>query len=103
MVGYARFDTFEQLELVQRIYRLLALYQNYFAPSRKVVAKKRVAAKLIKTYDTAQTPAQQLLSRKHIPSDTKRAMKQTFRDLNPAQLLRTINDLMHELYQTLSG
>jgi hypothetical protein len=28
-------------------------------------------------------------------------LKETLRDLNPAQLLRTINDLIHEAYQTL--
>ena len=102
MVGYGRFDTFEQLDILRRIYGLMALYQNYFQPSRKLIKKQRIGARVSKTYDQAQTPAQRFLSRKDVSPDTKRMLNQTFRDLNPAQLLRTINDLIHELYQTLA-
>ena len=101
MIGYGRFDTFEQLDILRRAYSLLALYQNYFQPSRKLIKKQRIGARVRKTYDEAKTPAQRLLSRKDTPSEVKRVLKETFRGLNPAQLLRTINDLIHEAYQTL--
>ena len=100
MIGYGRFQTHEQLEIINRIHNLLALYQNYFQPSRKLLKKQRIGARVRKTYDTAQTPAQRLISRKDTPAQTKKLLRSTFRDLNPAQLLRTINNLIHELYQT---
>ncbi len=98
MIGYARLDTHEQLDTLRRIHNLMALYQNYFQPSRKLLKKQRIGARVRKTYDTAQTPAQRLLSRKDTPAPTKKLLRSTFRDLNPAQLLRTINDLISALY-----
>lgn len=103
MVGYGRFETYEQLDLLRRVYTLLAFYQNYFQPSRKLLQKQRNGARVRKTYDTAQTPAQRLLFLKDTPSDTKKMLRITLRDLNPAALLRDINNLIHELYQTLYG
>ncbi len=103
MIGYGRFETHQQLNLIERIHSLLSFYQNYFQPSRKLIKKQRVGARVRKTYDEAHTPAQRLLVRKDVSPNTKRMLKQTFRETNPAQLLRTINDIIHELYQTPAG
>jgi hypothetical protein len=46
IIGYARFDTHEQLETIKRIHNLLSLYQNYFQPSRTLVSKTRIGAKV---------------------------------------------------------
>lgn len=101
MIGYGRFDTAEQLDILRRIYTLLVFYQNYFQPSCKLVRKQRIGARSKKTYDQAQTPAQRLLSRKDLPAEIRRLLRQRIRDLNPAQLLRTIEELTHELYATI--
>lgn len=100
MIGYGRFETYEHLDILKRIYNLLALYQNYFQPSRKLLKKERTGAKVKKTYDTAQTPAQRLISRVDFPQEIKEHLAKTFDQLNPAELLRTINQLVSELYQT---
>ena len=100
MIGYARFDTYEQLDALKRIYNLLALYQNYFQPSRKLMEKTRAGAKVRKKYDTAQTPAQRLLARKDTPKEVKKRLRETFRQLNTALLQRTITHLVAELYNT---
>jgi hypothetical protein len=100
MIGYGRLDTYEQLDTLKRIYNLLALYQNYFQPSRKLLEKTRIGARVTKKYDTAQTPAQRLLSRDDTPEDVKDRLRHTFRELNPAHLQRTISQLVAELYQT---
>lgn len=102
MIGYGRFDTPEQLDILRDIYGLLALYQNYFQPSRKLLSKKRIGAKTRKSYDQAQTPAQRLLSRADTPAETKRLLRDTSKAMNPAELLRNINDLIHQLYSTLT-
>jgi hypothetical protein len=98
MIGYGRLDNNEQLDMLKRIYNLLGLYQNYFQPSRKLQGKTRIGAKLRKKYDRAQTPLQRLLSRDDIPDMLKDRLQNTFHELNPAQLLRTINELICELY-----
>jgi hypothetical protein len=101
MIGYCRFETKEHLAIIKRIHNLLALYQNYFQPSRKLIEKKRIGAKVTKKYDTAQTPAQRLLTRKDTQKQTKIILNDTFRQLNPAALLRDINSLISELYDEL--
>lgn len=99
MIGYGRFETYEQLAVIKNIYGLLGLYQNYFQPSRKLLSKTRVGPKVIKKYDDAQTPAQRMLSRKDIPKETKRKLRQTFKTLNPAQLMKDIHKLITHLYE----
>lgn len=98
-IGYGRFDTYHQLDIIKRIHNLLALYQNYFQPSQKLVSKERIGAKVKKKYDTAQTPSQRLLSRLETPNTTRAALRNTFQGLNPVQLLRSIQSLISELYQ----
>jgi len=97
-IGYARFDTHEQLDIIKRIHNLLTLYQNYFQPSQKLVSKERIGAKVKKKYDVAQTPCQRLLSRPGTPKGTKEALRKTFQYLNAVQLLRSIHSLIYELY-----
>jgi len=98
MIGYGRFETHDQLAVMERIYSLLTLYQNYFQPSQKLVMKQRIGSKVRKKYDPAQTPCQRLLSRKDVPNDTKKQLRHTFSQTNPAQLLREIHGLITELY-----
>ena len=99
-VGYGRFDKDHQLDVIKRIHNLLTLYQNYFQPSQKLLSKERTGAKVKKKYDVAQTPCQRLLSRSDVPKETKEALRSTYPDLNPAQLLRSIQNLVSELYHT---
>lgn len=101
MIGYGRFDTYEQLEIINRIHNLLMFYQNYFQPSQKLISKQRDGAKVKKKYDTALTPAQRLLARKDTPKQTQKLLRDTFKQLNPAAMLRDINNLTDDLYRTI--
>ena len=100
-IGYGRFDTHKQLDIIKRIESLLAFHQNYFQPSQKLISKTRIGAKVRKKYDIAQTPAQRLLARDDVPKETKTLLKNTFLKLNPVVLLYAIYDLVEELYDTL--
>jgi hypothetical protein len=100
-IGYGRFDTRKQLDLIKRIESLLAFHQNYFQPSQKLISKTRIGARVTKKYDIAQTPAQRLLARNDVPKETKTLLKNTFLELNPVALLYAIYDLVEELYDTL--
>ncbi len=102
MIGYGRFETYEQLEIIKRIHNLLAIYQNYFQPSQKLISKERIGAKVKKKYDTAATPAQRIIARKDTAKDTKKRLNDTFSQLNPAALMRDINAIVEELYRTLT-
>lgn len=54
-VGYHRYDTPPELELLNRIYELLRLQTNFFSPQQKLAEKHRECAKMTKRYDTATT------------------------------------------------
>lgn len=99
MIGYGRYETEDQLRVIKCIHSLLAFHQNYFQPSQKLISKTRTGARVSKKYDIAKTPAQRMLMRNDTPEDIKTRINDTFEQLNPAALLRNINDLVEALYE----
>jgi hypothetical protein len=97
MVGYARYDNPQQLDLLEHIYGALAFYQNYFQPSQKLIQKQRVGAKVTRKHDTATTPYERLMAHPGVSPETKDRLQQTYLELNPCQLIRTINQLVGQL------
>ena len=55
-VGYGRYDTMEELVVLNELYSHLRLYVNFFQPVRKLIKKERMGSKVIKRYDEAKTP-----------------------------------------------
>ena len=98
LVGYDRYNSRAALEVLNRVYELLRLYVNFFQPVMKLVAKSRQGAKVHKTYDTAQTPYQRLIE-SGVLTETKRAeLAAIYHGLNPASLLRHINENLERLW-----
>lgn len=97
-VGYHRYDTAAELELLNRIWALQGQLGNHFGPQQKLISKERHGAKISKTYDKPATPYQRVLAdtgtvRK--AAKTKLTRKNT--PLNPAALQRQIQALTAEL------
>jgi hypothetical protein len=99
-VGYQRFDTEEQLRLLNQLYESLDLYTNFFQPSMKLQSKERQGARVKKKYDQARTPYQRLLDSGFIKARTKRQLRERYGLLNPAQLKRQIEGLQRKLLAT---
>ncbi len=97
MVGYARYDTPEEQEILNNLYRLLSLYTNYFQPLRKLVRKERVGAKIKKKYDAPRTPYRRVMELSKIPKGTKEILTRLYNQVNPAQLKREIEKLQNKL------
>jgi len=57
-VWYKRYDTEEELKVLNEIYRELRLLVNFFYPSMKLIEKTRVGSKVKKKYDIARTSYQ---------------------------------------------
>jgi len=89
-VGYARYDTAEELDALRELYRVLRLYVNFFQPQMKLVSKTRHGATVTKRFDLAQTPYQRVLASPEVGEDAKRELRQTYLELNPAQLKRDL-------------
>jgi hypothetical protein len=99
-VGYQRFDTEEQLRLLNQLYESLDLYTNFFQPSLKLQSKERHGARVKKKYDQARTPYQRLLDSSFIKAETKQQLRERYGLLNPAQLKRQLEGLQRKLLAT---
>ena len=99
-VGYARYDSPRQLELLNRLYGRLRLYTNYFQPVMKLLSKERTGAKVKKRYDEPRTPYRRLLSAPGVSEETRQRLQAEYATLNPAQLKREITRLQAALRKT---
>ena len=99
-VGYQRFDTDEQLQLLEQLYERWELYINFFQPSMKLVSKERCGARVTKKYDRARTPYQRVLESSFIAELIKQQLRQRYESLNLAQLKRQIEKLQAKLSAT---
>jgi hypothetical protein len=97
-VGYHRYDTPGELELLNRIWALQRLLTNHFGPQQKLLTKTRTGAKITKTYDAPATPYQRVLADTGTVSKaTKASLKRENRPLNPAAIQRQIQALCTDL------
>ena len=101
-VGYARYDTEEQLQLLNGLYSYLRLYTNFFMPSMKLKSKERNGSKVKKHYDEAQTPYQRVLASRHVTKQNKQQLRAKYETLNPAALKRKIDTLERRLTRSVS-
>jgi hypothetical protein len=102
-VGYLRYDTPEELALLQQIYQRQTLLTNYFYPWMKLVGKSRRGARVYRRYDTPRTPCQRLLERQDVPKEVKQQLEHRYNQLNPAALKRELTELQQRLYETASA
>jgi integrase-like protein len=89
-VGYLRYDTAAELEVLEELYAILRLYVNFFQPQMHLVTKTRQGAKVHRRYDRARTPHQRLVGCAEISPQTKASLQATYRSLNPVALKRDI-------------
>jgi hypothetical protein len=89
-VGYLRYDTQEQLRLVNQLYAHVRLLVNFFYPSMKLVEKVRVGARVHKRYDAPRTPYQRVLDCTLIAEAAKKKLRAQLKQLNPAEITRAM-------------
>lgn len=98
VLGYARFDTHRQLNLVNRILSIYRLYVNFFQPVAKLHEKVRNGARVTRKYKDALTPYQRVITCPEINTQIKKRLTDLYAKLNPADLKRRIDFLRKELY-----
>ncbi len=102
-VGYARYDTEAQLNLLNELYATLRLYTNFFQPTMKLKSKERVGSKVIKRYDGAQTPYQRVLAAPQVSEADKQRLRAKYKTLNPAALKRKLMRLQDRLLKSTAS
>lgn len=105
LIGYARYESAEAVDLLNRIYSNHRLLVNFFQPCRKLTSKVRTGAKVKKDYDLAQTPYARLIASKTLSEGKAAELTSYYLNINPAQIWRRIEDLAHQLHKhaTIKG
>ena len=94
---YLRYDTDEELRLLNRMYESVRLYVNFFQPSAKLIEKFRRGSKVTRRYDDPLTPYERLIAHPKTPEEVRKKVQQQFQKLNPVTLKRNIDKCKDEL------
>jgi len=97
VLGYARFDTYEQLNLVNKILSLYRLYVNFFQPVDRLHEKIRNGARVTRRYKKALTPFRRIAACPEINNNIKQKLSSLYAKLNPADIKRRIDLLRQKL------
>lgn len=98
VVGYRRFTTLAECEILRALYEALADFRNFFQPSMKLKEKVRVGGKVRRVYEAPRTPYQRVLDLGELKPQHRRQLEQRYRSLNPVELRRRIDQLRTELF-----
>ncbi|WBL19189.1 DDE-type integrase/transposase/recombinase [Citricoccus sp. NR2] len=100
-VGYWRYDTARELDLLNQLWPAQNDRNNLLMPSQKLISKTRHGAKVTKRYDTATTPADRLLRDHAEVLDTKErdALQHRLDTVNPIELGDHIELIQANLFE----
>lgn len=90
-LGYQRLDTVEQVNAMNELYEMVHLYHNLFQPVMRLSQKEMVlmddgSYRLRRHYGQAQTPFDRLCATDAIREQTRQALEQLRREINPRKL-----------------
>jgi len=97
LVGYLRYDTDAELDLLNRIWVLQSLIGNHFYPQQKLISKVRDGAKITKRYDRARTPYARAVAHPAVTALRRRRLAAQHASFNPAAVQRQIQALSADL------
>ena len=103
LVGYRRYDTSREQELLRELYRRWADYQNFFQPMMKLKEKVREGGKVRRVYDEPKTPCQRVLGLATLTLERRKSLQARYETLNPAELSRRIQALRGRLFDLVES
>ncbi len=90
---YWRYDTSEELALLNELWRLVSLRLNFFTPTKKPTGYATTAqGRRKRIYDTPKTPWQRVLDSGLLTAEQAAATAIRVQGINPADLTRRINE-----------
>ncbi|MGC0252305.1 integrase catalytic domain-containing protein [Pseudactinotalea sp. Z1748] len=101
LVGYLRYDTGAELDLLNQIWEADRIFTNYLLPQQKLIFKQRHGAKVTKKHDRATIPHQRAIAHPAVRKMPVIRMNAAFKQIKPAALSRGILALTGQL-QTLA-
>ena len=102
VAGYLRYDTLEQLALLNRLYAAVHYYANFFLPVMKLASKSRVGSRVMRVYDRPQTPYARVLASPQVTDEHKELLRETYQLLDLVDLRQQVSDLLDALFRSAS-
>lgn len=97
LVGYMRYDTPAELELLNQIWELDRIFTNYLLPQHKLVKKTRNGAKVTKIHDKPATPHQRAINHRDMRKMPAIRMNAAYKKIRVMALSRQILALTEHL------
>ena len=102
-VGYGRFSSARELGALAKVYRSLCPLLNYFIPTRKLLGKTRVGAKVKKVCDkNILAPCRRLTLSADLPDEVKAELARRMGLHDHVRLQREVHDAVAAL-MSLNG
>jgi len=104
-VGYFRYDTEEEVELLNEIYEVVDLVDNFFVPTMKLKSKITDSrGRVIKrVYERARTPYRRVLESPDVPEEVKQRLRAGKEGLNLVKLKKRLDELVERLLSVKIG
>lgn len=99
-VGYGRFNTQPQVDILNEFYELLRLYTNFFLPVMRLKKKTRVGSKIKKIYDKPTTPYRRILRARDVSKEVKDKLRNQYKTLSLVKLKEQIDEVLKRLKPT---
>ncbi len=99
IIGYDRFATRAAFDALQAVHELLRPYVNFFQPLRKLIAKERHGARVVKRFDRAQTPYRRLLASGVLTPAQQDTLEGEYRRHNPVHLRAELQARLEALWK----
>lgn len=102
IVGYHRYDTEDQVNILNRLYLIEDLITNFFTPSHKLIGKTYFDnGRYKKIYDDPKTPYQRLMRCKTLDKSVKVQLKGIYDSLNLVLLRKESDKLKKDLIKSI--
>ncbi len=101
LVGYYRYDTQEEVNLLNLLYEKSDLLDNFFIAGAKLKEKIRdnKGRVIRRVHDKPKTPYERLMGCYEISRQTKEKLKSIYESLDMIELRQEINKILQELYE----
>ncbi len=105
LVGYYRYDTELEVNLINQIYEIADLIDNYFIPSfklkKKIIDEKGRVIKRV--FSRPMTPYQRIMESKKVSEEVKEKMRKIYEGLNYLELKKKQDELISKLLNLKTG
>ena len=101
LLGYDRIENPDLVKLINELYEVTGLFNNYFCANRKLTFKEKRGAKYYKRYDEPTTPCDRLLASPEVTEPQKTHLTEVKLNLDPYKLRSQIDAKQSRILRAL--